>query len=411
MVPHRSPRRHFLTGTASGLFAFSMRHALGNAWAAATSVHAKRCLILWMNGGPSQFETFDPKPGTVTGGDTSSIETSVPGIRIAEHLPELAKRMDRLSVIRNLTSTEGEHQRAQYAMHTGYPLTPAFPRPALGSIVSHELPSEPFPTCVSIGGQGFGPAFLGSDHAPFTIENPAEAMQLLNRLKRRRGELQFLQELGGEFDRRHPATLVDRRHAVVDRIERMVDTPFVTALDVERESTSVRERYGTQPFGNACLVARRLLEAGVRFVEVQLDGWDTHVNNSVATRRLRETMDRPWAAVLDDLTASGLLDETIVLWMGDFGRTPAINGQQGRDHFPTVTPAVIGGGGFPGGLTIGQTDSGGNTIDGPSYKISDLFATLLQRLDIDPAKEFQTSFGSPTSATDKGQVMSELTLG
>lgn len=408
MLRNPSTRRNFLAGTASGFFAFSMRHSLGQAFAAASAASAKRCLVLWMNGGPSQFETFDPKPGTLTGGETAAIATSVPGLSIAEHLPELAKRMDRLSVLRNLTSTEGEHQRAQYAMHTGYPLIPSFPRPTLGSIVSHELPSEPFPTCVSIGGQGFGPAFLGSEHAPFTIENPAEAMQLLNNLKRRRGQLQFLQELGGDFDRQHPSTLVEHRHAVVERIERMVDTPFVTALDATRESTTVRERYGNQAFGSSCLVARRLLEAGVRFVEVQLDGWDTHRDNAAATRRLRETIDRPWAAVLDDLTSSGLLDETVVLWMGDFGRTPTINAQQGRDHFPAVTPAVIGGGGLSGGLAIGQTDAGGNAIEGNSYKIADLFATLLHRLGIDPAQEFQTTFGSPTSATDKGQVISEL---
>lgn len=185
-------------------------------------------------------------------------------------------------------------------------------------------------------------------------------------------------------------------------------TSFVTALDVERESNSARERYGSTPFGNACLVARRLLESGVRFVEVQLDGWDSHRDNTSSTRRLRETMDRPWAAAMEDLATSGLLDETVVLWMGDFGRTPTINAQQGRDHFPAVTPAVIGGGGLAGGLAIGQTDAGGNAIEGSSYVIADLFATLLQKLGIDPALQFQTSFGSPTPATDKGQVISEL---
>ncbi len=410
MATNRISRRRMLGGTISGFFAFAQRQNFAHLLAADTKPtgRAKRIVVLWMNGGPSQFETFDPKPGTGTGGGAESIETSVPGLRISSFLPEMAKQMNRLSVIRNLTSKEGEHERAQYYMHTGYALVGAFPRPSLGSIVSHEGPSSDIPACVSLGSRGFGPAYLGPEHAPFSIEDPADALELLTNLRRRRGRLQFLQELGSEFDRLHGNEALARRRGMVTRIERLMDTPFARALNVERESKSVRERYGDD-FGRRCLTARRLLESGVRFVEVQHDGWDTHANNQNSVRELCQAIDRPWATLMEELSESGLLDDTIVLWMGEFGRTPRINAQAGRDHFPQVTPAVIGGGGLKSEQIVGSTNKNGTAIDGKTIGIADLFATLLSQSGIDPAKEFRTRFDSPAPATDGGTSISELT--
>lgn len=401
-------RRQFLCGASSGFFAFASRNFQAHALAKAPTGRAKRCLVLWMNGGPSQFETFDPKPGTDTGGELGAIDTAVPGLQVSETLPNIATRADKLSVIRNITSPEGEHVRAQYFLHTGYRFVPAFPRPAMGSVVSHQTQRQPFPNFVSIGERLYGPAFLGSEHTPFAINDPAEAKELLLRIRKRQHRIQLLQSLGAEFDEEHQTEMLERRSANIARIETLVNTPFVDALDVEREPKASAQRYGEGRFSRACITARRLLECGVNFVEIQHDGWDTHANNARAVKRLCGEIDRPWSTLLDDLSASGLLDETLVLWLGEFGRTPNINANRGRDHYPRVTQAVVGGCGL-GGRIVGTTNRRGDAIVGDSYSVADLFATVFHTLGIDHEQDFQTAFGSPTPATDNGSLIKELT--
>ena len=403
-------RRHFLGGTAGGFFSFASQFS-GDPLIHAelsTNNNTRRCIVLWMNGGPSQFETFDPKPGTKTGGSVGTIQTAVPGLAISEFLPEMSSRMDQLSVVRNLTSSEGEHLRAQYFMHTGYPQLDVFPRPSIGSILSYDAPSSDIPQYVSLGARGFGPAFLGPEHGPFSVQDPDEAREMLTVLSRRKSRLQFLQALGRDFADNHPSASLARRRSMIQQVERLVDTPFARALDVQQESGNRRAAYGNSEFGQKCLVARRLLESGVRFVEIQHDGWDTHTNNLAVTRNLCESIDRPWATLVDELEASGLLDETVVLWMGEFGRTPVINANAGRDHFPAVTPAVIGGAGLRSGEIVGKTTKTGREIDGESITAPDLFATILSQLGVDPGSEFTTSFGSPASATDSGTPIPAL---
>jgi uncharacterized protein (DUF1501 family) len=191
-------------------------------------------------------------------------------------------------------------------------------------------------------------------------------------------------------------------------IETLVSTSFRETLDLERETAETRQRYGDHEFGRRCLLARRLLEQDVPFVEVQLDGWDTHVNNFAQVGELTSMIDGPWCALIDDLVANGLWDDTLLVWMGDFGRTPTINGQNGRDHFPAVTPVVLGGGCISGGQTVGHTSRGGTSVEGSSYRVADVSATILHLLGTTPDQEFQTSFGSPTQATDNGSVISEV---
>ena len=398
----RLTRRTLLGGALGGFFAHAMRNGIDQAFAHQPHGRAKRCVVLWMNGGPSQFETFDPKPGTATGGELDTIETSVPGLRISETLPKVAQQMDKLSILRSVTSSQGEHVRAQYYLHTGYPFVPGFPRPSLGSVVSRESDPADFPNYVAIGSPGYGPAYMGPQHAPFSIEEPEEALNLMRSIRRRKRRISLLQELGSSFDKDHLEPILGQRRSMVARIERLVSTPFVDAIDLQREPRPTRERYGEHPFGRACLLTRRLLETGVPFVEVQHDGWDTHANNFEQVRELCEAIDGPWAALMDDLKSSGLYDETIVLWLGEFGRTPTINANRGRDHFPAVTPAVIGGGGIPGGRVIGKTNKVGREIEGDSHQVPDLFATVFAALGIAPTKEFTTSFDSPAPVTDGG---------
>ncbi len=403
-------RRQVLGGTVGGFFAWVVRNRCDQLFARdlRPAVRAKRCVVLWMNGGPSQIDTFDPKPGQSTAGEFAAIGTSAPGIQICETLPQMARHMDSLSVIRNLTSDIGDHQRAQYFLHTGYPFVSAFPRPALGSVISQAGGRSPIPNYVALGAPGFGPAFMGPDHAPFSIENAARARQLLTELRRRRNRLQLLGELGTGFDAGHPGPLLEQRQAMISRIETLSATRFAEALDIERISPADRARYGDSPFARNCLLARRLLDLGVRFVEIQRDGWDTHANNFASIRRLTADIDRPWAALMTDLKESGLLSDTIVIWMGEFGRTPQINARSGRDHFPQVTPVVLGGGPIAGGQVIGSTSATGTAIEGESLRVPDLFATIMAAFGIDPAGEFTTDFDSPTQATDHGQVIPGL---
>ena len=414
VIPHydcrfgKASRRGFIGGAASGFFGFAVSH-LGRApvFGSETSP-AKRLLVIWADGGPSQFETFDPKPGETTGGGTGAIETAARGIAISEKLPLLAKRMDRLSVVRNLTSPEGDHVRASYYLHTGYPLIEAFPRPSLGAVMSHRIPAGDLPNYVSIGaGQGFGPAFLGLENGPFAIENPKRARDLLRNLESRRKRIELTRHLSEHFSQSHrAASEPEARLAVLAKIERLIATDFSKALDID--SDKERARFGGDAFGERLLLGRRLLEIGVPFVEVTLGGWDTHANNAANTTRLCGQLDRPFAALIDDLAGRGLWEETVVVWLGEFGRTPQINAAAGRDHFPTVVPVVIGGGGFAEGQVIGSTNRDGTGIEGQAYTVPDLFATLFGRIGVDPGHEYETSFGSMTTATDSGKVIAEL---
>lgn len=401
-------RRRFVTGSLGGLFSLALKHRCDRLFAADGIRRTKRCVVLWMGGGPSQMDTFDPKPGTANGGPTKAIQTAVPGLSIAADLPEIAKRMEHLTLLRGLASPEGDHARGEHFLHTGYPFVQAFPRPTLGAVVSHENPPADFPLFVSIGARGLGPAYMGPDHAPFAVENPAEAVRLITGLRRQRGTLRTLEQFNSSFDAAHADAALDRRKASLRKVERMLTTPFVKALDVENAAEADKLRYGDSEFGQRCLLARRLLESGVQFVEIAHGGWDTHDNNFSQVSRLCGEIDRPWAALIDDLRSSGLWDETVLVWMGEFGRTPQINGNNGRDHFPGATPVVLGGGGLRGGQVVGATDASGLKITEGETKVPDLLATLMTAIGIDPAHEFRTEFGAVAPATDHGQVIKAL---
>jgi hypothetical protein len=409
-------RRTFLGGTLGGFFAYAMRHRADGLFAASTSLgtsqesagRAKRCIVLWMSGGPSQMDTFDPKPGEDTGGPTKAIETAARGVKISATLPEIARRMKRLSIVRSVTSKEGDHLRGTYFLHTGYPLVEGFGRPALGAMISKETPDAKIPKYVSLGAAGFGPAYLGATHAPFSVEDVRQALESLRAVGRKKERIRFLRELDRDFDAGHSAEVLSGREEMLRKIEDLSDTTFVRALDLDSEPARDRERYGKSDFGRRCLAARRLLESGVRFVEIHQEGWDTHVENFSKVAELCSTIDGPWAALMDDLDAKGLLDETVVLWMGEFGRTPSINAQNGRDHYPRVTCAVLGGGGIAGGRVVGETDRLGATIAKDPVTVPDLFATLFGAFGVDPRRRFKTEFGGTATLTDNGTPIKAL---
>ncbi len=403
------------------------------AWAGAAHRQSERrqCVLLWMNGGPSQIDTFDMKPDHANGGQFNEIETSVAGLRISEHLPQLARRAEHLAIVRSLSTKEGDHRRGTFLMRTGQPPGGPITYPAIGSSLSKELgdADSDLPAYVTIapfdqfGRDAYGPGFLGPAHAPLVVaaraqngedEQPADgspyarlgvdALELpagisLETVSRRRDLWRGLQD---EFlaGRQVPAALA--HDTAYRRAERMLRSPARAAFELSEEPDAVRERYGAGRFGQGCLLARRLIEIGVPCVEVTLGDfeggdthWDTHANNFDVVRRLCGELDAGWSALLDDLADRGLLQTTTFLWMGEFGRTPRINGNAGRDHFPAAWTCVFAGGGIRGGQAYGSTSDDGMEVASDRVEVGDVLATLCRATGIDPGTENHAQLGRP----------------
>jgi hypothetical protein len=366
-----------------------------------------------MAGGPSQFETFDPKPGAATQGPTRAIPTRVPGIQIAEHWPHMATVMNDVAVIRSMTSKEGNHGRATYLLHTSYPPSGGIVHPGFGSIVAKQLGSEEFdlPSFVSISGQSVGPSFLGVRYAPFVVTNPNQQPDNLalpvskERLNRR---LDLMKELEAPLAGSGAGALVKDHRTLYDQTAQMALSPRTRAFSLEHEPQRTRDAYGQSAFGQGCLMARRLIEAGVTFVEVQSGGWDTHGTELPTLKKLIPPVDQATAALLTDLRTRGLLENTLVVWMGEFGRTPLINLTSGRDHYPQAFNVALAGAGVRGGQVIGATDPDGVEVVKRPVSVADLFCTFCKALGIDPRKENQSNVGRPLPIVETGKAVEEL---
>lgn len=374
---------------------------------------AKACILLFMHGGPSQLDTFDPKPGRPTGGTVTTIPTALPGVAVSEHLPGLAHRLDRVALVRSLTAREGNHDRARYLMHTGQPPQGGAQHPALGAWVADARTRGSLPGYVAIGGPGHGPGLLGAARAPFVVRDPTEPVRNLAPppavTRERQGDRAALwRSLQGGFERTHASPKASAHRTVVEQALDMRASSSTLAFDLEREPAALRDRYGASAFGQGCLMARRLVQAGVPFVEVGLPGWDTHEDNEARVRRLCGPLDTGLSALLDDLEASGLLDETLVVWLGDFGRTPRINARGGRDHYPAVSSVLLAGGGIVGGQVLGATDRDGHEIVERPVTVPDLVRTLATALALDPETTRASPSGRPISLVDGGSVIDEL---
>jgi hypothetical protein len=403
-------RRRFLAG-AGALAGLGWTNPLQAA--AALRRKGRACILLWMAGGPSQFETFDPKPGTDTQGPTRAIATSVPGIHVAEHWPRTATVMKELALIRSMTSSEGNHGRATYLLHTSYPPSGGISHPGLGAQVAQELgrPDFDLPLFVSISGQSVGSSFLGVKYAPFIVTNPDTPPDNLPtpvpdaRLRRRLGLLRELEapQLNG------PAGALVRDHqALYEQTAAMVLSRRTRAFSLDREPEALRDQYGRSAFGQGCLMARRLIEAGVPFVEVQSSGWDTHDKELPRLHKLIPPVDRATAALVADLKTRGLLENTLLIWMGEFGRMPRINLTAGRDHYPQAFNLFLAGAGVKGGRVIGATDKRGVEVTQRPVRVPDLFCTFCQALGIDPRKEKDSDVGRPVKIVEKGRSVSEV---
>jgi Protein of unknown function (DUF1501) len=413
-------RRTFLRGVAAGAAGTAV---LG--WKDAVTLNAadlrKRgmaCIMLFMKGGPSQFETFDPKPGKETGGPTKAIPTAISGVQIAEYWPNVAKQLGDISLIRSMTNKEGAHPRAIHQLKTGYLPSGAVKYPSLGAVVAKEIgPSEfDLPSFVSIGRRDtIGSGFLGMQFAPFSVPKPTQMPNNVEmpggvNTQRFNRRLNLLKDLEGDFAEAGAGRQVEAHQAVYNGAARLVQSPRLKAFDLSQEKDAVRDHYGRSPFGQGCLLARRLVETGVTFVEVESDGpdWDTHQDNFDRTKNLSGPTDQGFAALVADLKARGMLANTLVIWMGEFGRTPKINPRNGRDHFPRAFCAALAGGGIKGGRVVGATNSDGTAVADRPVTVPDLFTTFCQSLKINPRKENAGPLDRPIKIVDGGQAVKEL---
>jgi hypothetical protein len=433
----RLSRRDWLSLSAAGVLGCSLSGWLP-ALAARAATDPKRrraCILLWMDGGPSQMDTFDLKPGHANGGPYKEIATSIPGIKISEHLPRIAKQMDRMVLIRSMTTKEGDHSRAHQYLRTGYQPQGEIQFPPLGALLAKELGQmdSPLPNFVSIGPDlGVAPAahrpgFLGPEFAPLIVGEAGravpgtgansyeQALQVENlaappgvpagHLESRAA---LLRDMESEFAEERPGAPLRSHQAAYERAIRLMRTVGGKAFNLGEEKDALRDAYGRNLFGQGCLLARRLVERGVPFVEVTLGGitggalgWDTHVQNFDSIRNLSQVLDPAWATLLEDLKNRGLLDSTLVVWMGEFGRTPQINQALGRDHFPNAWTTVLAGGGIRGGQVVGKTNPSGTSVTERPVAVPDFLATVCLALGVDPLKQNLSNVSRPIRIVDK----------
>jgi len=396
----QATRRGFLLGSMTALF---------TRFARAEATRAKHVIVLWMNGGPSHVDTWDPKKHS----RFRAIPTSVRGVAISEHLPRLARVADKLAIVRGMTSREGNHQRAQYLLRTGYAPNPTVDHPSLGAWTSKrfEPPKSGLPSFVSLNGASHGGGFFGVEHGPFVVqragtlpEDVASAVPDARFEARRR----LLEELEEGFAKKTGDPKVAGRRALYASADRLMHASALSAFDLSSEPAATLAAYGDTPFGRACATAARLVTAGVRYVEVTLDGWDTHKNGFERTRSLMGQLDPAMSALLADLEQRERLRETLVVWIGDFGRTPRINADEGRDHHPAAWSAVLAGAGIRRGIVHGETDPDGGRVVRDPVTVPDLFATLATAIGLDPNDTVATPAGRPITMTNDGTPVRAL---
>jgi hypothetical protein len=392
---------------------------------------AQACILLWLEGGPSQVDTWDPKSNS----SFKAIGTNVPGIQISELLPQLARRMDKLALIRSMHTKGNDHPQGTHYAITGHEPNPAMHFPSLGAIIAREVgPRHAMPPHLLVPQwerarqyeEYFRAGFLGAGYDPMTLPDPSRPDFKVADLSLPKSVSEAAVHSRQAFlkvvDQHYRAAYHSLEHASVDGFTaqawKMLLNPSVRdAFDLSREPDQLKERYGRDSIGQSALLARRLVEAGARFVTAagyHSSGWDTHAKNDEGHRdRLCPTLDRTLSALLDDLSERGLLDSTIVLAMGEFGRTPFVNPDLGRDHWPTCWSLALAGGGIRGGQVVGSSDEQGAQVTSRATSMGDLFATIYQAFGIDYTKEYDTPIGRPIKIANglddqQGEPIQEL---
>jgi hypothetical protein len=418
------PRRRFLTCAAAGA---TLSGWLGRLAAQTADLpQPKSCILLWMSGGPSHLDTFDLKPEASdrVRGEFQPIETSVPGVQVSEHFPHLARLMQHVAVLRSMSTVESDHQLATYHVHTGYQnRAGGIAFPSLGAIVSQELGQQdfPLPSFVCVGGgprQATRSGFLGPHHQPLDVTDPNRGVDFVAPLTgRAEFDRQFglLRSIDASFQERYRAEAGRAHSSALDRAVRLMTSEQKRAFDVSEEPDALRDRYGRGSFGQACLMARRLVETGVRFVEVLHGdgvGWDTHRDNFPRTRSLSAEVDQGMAALIEDLQQRGRLDSILLIWMGEFGRSPQITSGGGRNHWARAWSSLLAGGGIRGGQAVGRTNRDAAEVLERPISVTDFLGTVCQVLGIDYTRPNRApGFDRPVPIVDTSKhvtVVSEV---
>ncbi len=418
-----SSRRNFMTTAAKSLLGVSFLPAslsLINSAAAAEGqpkATAKRVIFLFMTGGMSQLDTFDPKPGSEVQGDTEVISTTVPGIQISEHFPKVAKLMKGLALVRSLTTETGAHEQGQYLMRTAYRPLGSIRHPSLAAWTSHVLPSmnPTLPSSVVIGNGNKHPlgGFLKSQDAPVPISSAKTGLKntkppkyLSDSQFQRR--LTLSSQFDRQFRRQYQNTEVQAYTQLYREAAKLLKSRDLKAFDISLEPEKVKESFGNNPLGQGCLLARRLVQQGVRFVEVEFGGWDHHRDVFTTLPNQAANLDQALEALLRDLASKGLFHETLVVVASEFGRTPKINGNTGRDHHPGAFTCLLAGGGIQGGQVYGSTDEIASAPAENGASPADLSATIAQALGLPLEQKYFSPSGRPFTVANKGFPITEL---
>ncbi|MCH8922308.1 MAG: DUF1501 domain-containing protein [Planctomycetes bacterium] len=382
-------------------------------------------ILLWMDGGPSQHETFNPKIGSKYQGPDKAIKTVLPGVEIAEHWPQTAKVMDKIALIRSMKTGESDHMRAIRLLKSGYKTTPNIQYPIFGSLVTQQTAADSMsdlPDFVRVGKpriatRDINSGMLGARYESFKVNEPGRIPDNVvplvtnDALKRR---LALADRFDAEFAKNGGKLSVKEKKDVYDRTARFVTSPRLSVFDLSKETDRLRDSYGRSPFGQGCLLARRLVESGVTFVEVfssgtlNDQGWDTHKRGFKENPLLAQETDPGYATLLKDLAERGMLDRTLVVWMGEFGRTPKFKKEGGRDHYAEGWPVGLSGAGIKTGQVIGATDSDGVKVTDRPIGVQDLFVSFCHALGMDPRAEYVTAQDQPHQVVKGGELVKEL---
>jgi hypothetical protein len=399
-------RRSFLSG-------FSALPLIG-----AMSSHAdemaknnKSAILLWMGGGPSTMDIWDLKPKAPTGGPFRPISTTG-DVQICEHMPKMAKQMHNMAIIRSMSTREADHMRGRYYMHTGYVPNPSIEHPSYGAVLSNQLDRDflEIPQFVSVGGGSMGAGFLGAQYNPFSVNSDGRIrnldMKVDDRLIQRAYALDLIES---NFINQKRGSLAKDHQSVLKKAFNLLTSEQMEAFKVEGEAEAVKERYGDNGFGKGCLMARRLVEVGVPFIEVNLGGWDNHQNIHPTLRDNKlPILDQAMSALTEDLEQRELLEDTAIIWMGEFSRTPRINGNAGRDHWARSWSVVVGGAGMNGGIAVGATNDDGTKVITDPYSSQDVMASVCKALGIPLSTTFTSNSGRPMKIANSGKIIKEL---
>lgn len=378
---------------------------------------AKHVIYLFMAGGMSHLDTLDPKPGAKTQGPTVPIPTRADDVMLGQHLPKLAGHMDKACIISSMTSTQGAHEQAQYLMRTSYELRGTIRHPSTGAWC-HRLAgryNDALPGHVMIGGGSDAAAagFFPAEFQPVPIGSADDGLQNSSRprgVSERRFErrLEMLKKLNNDFGERNRQTSVNSYSQAYADAVKLMRSADLTAFDIEQEPDSIRRAYGSSQFGQGCLLARRLVEHGVRYVEVFKGGWDTHDDNFDRLEQNLPDLDQGISALLADLDARGLLEDTMVVLASEFGRTPDIDEDLGRNHYPKAFSALLAGGGVIGGQRYGKTDKEGREVVSKTTTIQDLNATIAHACGLPVDHVVYSPSGRPFQVADKGEPITDI---